>query len=164
MSILELPLETTSIDELIPIGQTLTWYNKTLPSDKYVFNIGQEFDVLVYEKLAKVYPDGVLPDPRYDFIRYVDPSVEAANVHVSQSVQPLTFVGVPMEPHSHSYTKYRILKPENGFVGNYNSDFGKYIADVTAAVSAGTPSGTIGGTGKETAPRHLTAYSIMRVK
>ena len=161
MSIAELPLETTSIDELIPIGQTLTWYNKTLPSDKYVFNIGQEFDVLEYEKLAKVYPDGVLPDPRYDFIRYVDPSVEAANVHVSQSVQPLTFVGNALPAHNHQWNAGR-GDGSGGQTGYYGS--GRPIRDSVSSTSAGTPSGRITGTGKETAPRHLTAYSIMRIK
>lgn len=156
MSVNELPLETTSIDELIPIGQTLTWYNKTLPSDKYVFNIGQEFDVLVYEKLAKVYPDGILPDPRYDFIRYV-PKEELSNTKVEQSVQPLSFIG---NPHAHTFTYTAIV---SGYA--IGKSQGTFIAsNKTGTTTSATVSGKIGGTGKITAPSHTTAYAIMRIK
>ena len=156
MSIGELPLETRPIDDIVPIGSTIEWYSLILPSDCFVFVEGQEFDILEHTILAKFFPKGILPDPRYDFIRYV-PKEELSNIKVEQSVQPLTFVG---NPHTHNYTYTAIISgvPIGRSQGTFKT------SNSTGTTTSATVSGKITGTGKETAPRHLTAYAIMRIK
>ena len=170
MSINELPLEVITIDDIVPIGVSMEWYSLILPSDRFVFVSGQEFDVTELTSLAIYYPDGVLPDPRWDFIRYVGID-EIANIHHAQSVQPLTFIGNALPEHNHQKTGVVTDHNRNGHNitaarhKSWSQSGGTTVHDViSGTASAGTPTGTIGGTGKETAPRYLTAYPIMRIK
>ena len=161
MSVNELPIESLDINDIVPIGSTIEWYSLILPSDRFVFVIGQEFDKVTYDKLAVFFPSGILPDPRYDFIRYT--GIEnVAGTKVEQSVQPLTFVGNAMAPHLHNGVNTN--QGSIGGVGFMGNGYRQSFSRNTVAASAGTPSGRITGTGKETAPRHMLVYPIMRIK
>ena len=165
MSVNELPIEALDINDIVPIGSTIEWYSLILPSDKFVFVIGQEFDKVTYDKLAVFFPSGVLPDPRYDFIRYT--GIEnVAGTKVEQSVQPLTFVGDALPNHQHTLNTptYWAYGGSGGIAFTSGSKRGNVSQYIANGISAGTPTGTIGGTGKETAPRHMLVYPIMRIK
>ena len=175
MSIGELPVETVNIEFICPIGVPFYYSGMELPSDRYVWVEGQEFDPSD-GVLLKLFPSGFLPDPRYDFFRVVDKS-EPTLVKHEQSVQPLTFIGNVLPSHGHT---------TNGRGSNYSSSWGAVYANdrarnapginvpgntytftnesVVVATSAGTPTGTIGGTGAKTAPQHMDWHCIMRVK
>ncbi|EJJ4407146.1 tail fiber protein [Salmonella enterica] len=59
-----LGLEET-IQNLYPVGAPIPWPMDQVPDrDRYAFMEGQPFDTRQYPLLAKVYPDGVIPDMR----------------------------------------------------------------------------------------------------
>ena len=162
--IVEFPVETTSFDEMFPVGIPLPWGNANLPSARFVWVEGQEFDLAANPKLAAIYPSGFLPDPRWDFFRYVPR--DQTPLHKSpQSVQPLTFLGVPMDPHGHA-SKYGEGNTGGGLqCRKYGSTQRNYtVSDMVNPISAGTPKGVIGGTGESTKPQSMDWYCIMRVR
>ena len=155
--IVEFPVETTSIDEISPVGVPFYWPCDTLPSDRFIWVEGQEFDVVACPKLALRYPTGRLPDPRWDFFRCVGRDQTALAKH-AQSVQPL---GFKSDPHSHptNATRYA-TKPNSGWETTYQ--YNGWFA--TASVSAAIVTGTITGTGTETKPQCMLWYCIMRIR
>lgn len=159
MSVNELPLETTDINNIVSIGDPIYRMSPILPSDRFGWMIGQEFDVLEYPELALVYPSGKLPDPRYRYFKIVD-ITDAANTIENQSVQHLTFIG---NSHSHTTT---IRAAGNSHPNNQTQYF---IGDGGAGnrsttTSAVTVSGKIGGTSPLTQPNSITAYCMCRIK
>jgi len=51
--------------QTVPVGMPIPWPSDILPEgDAYAFMVGQRFDTLVYKRLARAYPDGVIPDMR----------------------------------------------------------------------------------------------------
>ena len=175
MSINELPLETRNINDLMPIGYPTYSFVDTLPNGNFTWVEGQEFDVLELTELAKMYPSGILPDPRWDFFRIVPRDQEVCK-QVEQSVQPLTFIGDALPNHQHQagLKINRLYGTDGGFgfgyvdIGGVGFSFREYVSTcltpLTNMVSAGTPTGTIGGTGGITAPRHMQVYCMMRIK
>ncbi|RZM90261.1 phage tail protein [Escherichia sp. E1V33] len=61
-------LKAADIDKYIPVGFPLPWPQATLPVGWLKCN-GAAFDKVKYPKLAVVYPTGVLPDLRAEFLR-----------------------------------------------------------------------------------------------
>ncbi|EJJ4360142.1 tail fiber protein [Salmonella enterica] len=54
-----------TIQNLYPVGAPIPWPMDQVPDrDRYAFMEGQPFDTRQYPLLAKVYPDGVIPDMR----------------------------------------------------------------------------------------------------
>ena len=152
-SITDFPVETASINDLVPIGIPQAWPHKSLPSSNFVWVHGQEFDLAANPKLAVLYPSGRLPDPRWDFFRYVGTDQEALTKQ-EQSVQPLGFVA---DPHTHDVVSG---------TSQHNLDSGKYragFASKTVATEPAIVTGTITGTGTETKPQCMLWYCIMRV-
>lgn len=172
MSVSELPIVTVDINKLIPIGDPLYRVNPTLPSEYYGWMEGQEFDVLEYEELAKVYPSGVLPDPRYQFLKIV-PRDEVSGLLVEQSVQPLSFIGNALPNHVHlmAILSGWAARGDGYGGGQMSRSIGSMggvgwvnATKLLQASSAGTPSGRIGGTGIKTAPDHMQVYCMCRIK
>lgn len=144
------------------VGTPIYWAGSELPSDDYVWVLGQSFDKNVHVELAKIYPTGRLPDPRWDFFRVVGTDQKALERH-GQSVQPLTFRGNALPGHSHTSSGGY----QGGWSTNVNADAkntNNAYRPRTDSVSAGTPTGTISGTGSETRPRNMYWYCIMRIK
>ena len=162
MSISELPLETIDISELCLLGVPIYYPKNVLPSDRYVWVEGQEFDIVENPLLAELYPTGVLPDPRYDFFKVVG-NDGVALVKEEQSVQPLTFIGVA---HTHqTYTSGRD-NGNNGYDGNYTGGVKNPISQRVSPynTAATVATGSIGGTGAKTQPQCMSWYCIMRIR
>ena len=156
MSIGELPVETRSISDICLIGTPQYHALKTLPNDDFMWVHGASFDVSIYTELARVYPDGILPDARWDFFRVVGLEEESL-VHHEQSVQPLTFVGNVLPSHGHITT----LPQAGGSIYGTHGPFWGGDKDHRGSYSAST---SVVSAGKETAPRYLTWHCIMRVR
>ena len=159
--IVEFPVETTSLNDVFPIGFPIYWPSKTLPNGRFVWVHGQEFDRAANPKLAVLYPSGFLPDPRWDYFRCVGTDQEALTKQ-EQSVQPLGFKGIEMDPHIHSVT---MNGGNNGGGGGFYMSFSRQWTQVakSTSVSAGTPAGDITGTGTETKPQTMLWHCIMRI-
>lgn len=167
MSVNELPLETTDINNIVSIGDPIYRMSPILPSDRFGWLEGQEFDVVVFPALAKVYPNGVLPDPRYRYFKVVDKTTDQSGVLIEQSVQPLTFIGDVMSPHTHEYTLAGVSNKDstkNTSAPDPNVLIHSPRSMPTTGASAGTPTGTIGGTSILTQPNSITAYCMCRIK
>ena len=163
-TIIEFPVETTNIDEISPIGVPLNWPCDTLPSNNFVWVEGQEFDPVTNPKLAEIYPSGRLPDPRWDFFRYVGTDQEALTKQ-EQSVQPLGFKGEALPPHSHLFEFYQAAgRDPGGLITGWNAQYGAKRTRGMNASTGGTPTGTITGTGTETKPQCMLWYCIMRTR
>ena len=162
--IVEFPVETMSINDVFPIGIPLPWPDKELPNSMFIWVHGQEFDMVTNPKLAKRYPSGRLPDPRWDFFRYVGTDQEALTKQ-AQSVQPLGFSGVPLPPHTHIFEFYEAANRDPGsLITGWGRQTGGKKSRTMNSTSAGTPAGDITGTGTETKPQCMLWYCIMRIR
>ena len=160
MSINELPLEVVSLDTLVPVGIPQYYPGDVLPSNRFEWAQGAEFDKEVLVELAKLYPSGFLPDTRYDFFRVVGDN-EPALVKHEQSVQPLTFIGNALPNHAHNISTNRDGGDKGSNITS-TSTGGNPLTRGTHGASAGTPTGKIGGTGAKTAPQHMDWHCIIR--
>ena len=163
MSISELPLEVRSINDVVSIGDPIYRMSPILPSPCFDWMTGQEFDVLEYTELAKVYPSGKLPDPRWYFFKVVDVNSGGAGEVVGQSVQHLEFVGDELPVHGHTRKEAKTgsgthSEPMGG------SGVGGRAINTAIPITAGTPTGKIIGTSDKTAPDHMQVYCMTRIK
>lgn len=156
------------------IGVPIYWPNKELPGPSYAWMLGQTFDKVIYPELAKRYPSGRLPDPRWDFFRIVGTDQQATS-RQGQSVQPLSFAGNALPSHQHVDGYRNNVTDHRGFTygaHHYGTQIGYTPAginsspssygSVTSPTSPGTPSGSVIGTGNETRPQCMLWHCITR--
>lgn len=103
-----------TINGLVEIGHPFPWPLNVAP-DRHLKCNGAAFDPLVYPELALVYPDGVLPDLRGEFIRGWD---DGRGVDASRALLSL---------------QGDAIRNITGSMGNGGSDpFGIYYAPYTS--------------------------------
>lgn len=138
--------------------------SSTLVPDGFIAYHGQAFDPVVYPELAKLYPTGTMPDLRDTFLREGD----VVGKRVPQSVGPITFKGIPYPPHNHRTPRNNYYGSSGNTLGqrssgSYNELSGS-LANAVTMVSAGTPAGSITGTGEVTQPKCVVVNFITACK
>lgn len=155
-------------EEQLPVGSITMWGGSSAPNGWLELNGGTTTG---YPELAKIY-GARLPDFRGEFVRGWDSGkgIDAGRGLLtlqSNSVQPLTFKGDSLPPHSHQDPiagqhdhRYSTERSNNTYWGrgNPNSRWN------TSSVSAGTPTGIIEGTGSETRPRNISVMYIVKAE
>jgi microcystin-dependent protein len=155
------------IEEQSPIGSVIMWAGSTPPEGWLEMN-GQS--TAGYTKLAEVV-GATLPDLRGEFVRGWDngKGIDSGRVILSNQSEAvnaagLTFKGDALPPHSH--------KIYGGYQGGYSNTYANADAaggshsykPSTYGASAGTPSGTIQGSGTETRPRNVALMYIIKAE
>lgn len=152
-----------------PVGAVMLWLGTTAPEGWAIMK-GQS--TASYPELASII-GGTIPNMTGKFARGYGGNSAALGQSQAGSVQSLTFKGNALPTHSHNVLVY-------GVNGKYSSDGQSYNSnimqgsnttwtpvitrsDVTKAVSAGTPTGTINGTGAETRPENIAFNYIIKV-
>lgn len=163
----EVPEESSSNT---PIGTVALWLGSSAP-DGWAIMQGQS--TVAFPELASQI-GGTIPDMRGKFARGAGGKSAPLGQSQSGSVQPLGFSGNALPNHTHNVLVY-------GTNGKYSSDGQSYNTnimqgaksewtpkitrnDVTAPASAGTPTGTITGTGTETRPDNVSFNYIIKTK
>ncbi len=137
----------------------------TVPLKGYIEIAGQSASglrTMGFPKLADMFPGG-LPDTRGKAVRGLDNGrgVDINRVvgsHQNQSVQPLTFVGNPLPDHNHGVPMTRKTGWGRTLAGN-GENHGNFN---TTGNSAGTPTGSITGTGTETVMANIAMMWMIR--
>ncbi|QYM92810.1 phage tail-collar fiber domain-containing protein [Dickeya zeae] len=132
------------INDIVGIPQP--WAQAAAPAGWLKCN-GQAFDKSLYPRLAQVYPSGVLPDLRGEFIRGWD---DGRGVDAGR--QLLMFQSDEFKSHSHTYTVSLDRAPTTAG----NAVFGDEPYYGTATIAVG-PTGGI-----ETRPRNIAFNYIVR--
>ena len=105
------------IDMLVPVGIPFPWPADTAPAGWFKCN-GAAFSTITYPKLALVYPNGVLPDLRGEFIRGWDDGRGADPARGILSKQKATLVGGKDDDNANSNISFL----SNGQSIDYGSD------------------------------------------
>lgn len=138
---------------ICPVGTPLPWLMDEVP-DGFAIMKGQAFDLIACPRLAVIWPDGIIPAMQGDgFIGAEEGETvgmrEDGQVmgHGHDATATSVFNGVVMAPHAHaqqvnSYDGHTDSSHGNHVVGSNNEDT-QQTALNTAAVSAGTPSGSV---------------------
>lgn len=154
------------ISETSPVGTIVLWGTST-PPDGWIELNGQ--DISGYSKLSTLYPSG-LPDLRGEFVRGWDNGRGIDSGRVLGSFQQdtvdgssLTFNGDPLPSHSHSQT-YFSLGGSGGDIQWGGDAKRRTLSNNTGGASAGTPTGTIQGSGTETKPRNISLMYIIKAE
>lgn len=155
----------TAVDALI--GIPMPWAGATPPTNHLLLN-GAAFNKTTYPKLAAVYPSGVLPDLRGEFIRGWDNGRGVDASRALQSSQAHLYGA-----HSHHISANSPgTNDDNWLIGvirKLDYTMGKGVADSLGASNVLIPSptahtaGAIGITGGvETRPRNVAFNYIVR--
>ncbi len=163
-------IQEVPAEDSTPIGTVALWLGSSAP-DGWAIMQGQS--TAAFPELASQI-GGTIPDMRGKFARGVGGKSGALGQAQSGSVQSLGFSGNALPSHTHNVLVY-------GQNGKYSSDGQSYNtnimqgamaewtpkvtrSDVTAPASAGTPSGSITGTGNETRPENVAFNYIIKTE
>lgn len=138
---------------ICPVGTPLPWLTNEVP-DGFAVMKDQAFDLVACPRLAAVWPDGIIPSMQGDGLIGAGDG-EAVGAHEDGQVMghghdataTSVFNGVTMDTHAHaqqvnSYDGHTDSSHGNHVVGSNNEDT-QQTALNTAAVSAGTPAGSV---------------------
>ncbi|MDH5971244.1 tail fiber protein [Vibrio aestuarianus] len=163
---------TSTVKDTTPIGAIMLWGSTIIP-DGWVEMRGQS---------TAPYPDlraligNTIPDMRGTFVRGWDNGRSLDSGRNLRSYQDealngsgLTFVGNPLPAHSHLQYANGSDSDTHPYGGNYISGSRFYNShgssgQRTEAVSSGTPTGVIVGSGTETRPVNVALMYIIKAK
>lgn len=161
-----------TIIDTTPVGSVMMWGGATPPSGWIEMN-GQSTGSDT--ELANIYGSNV-PDLRGEFVRGWDngrgkDSGRSIKTEQNQSVQALAFSGNALPGHRHSSDHDGITTYSHSHDGNIDGsttvtgyDRSSVSRPTTSYVSAGTPTGTINGTGIETRPTNIALMYIVKAQ
>ncbi|WP_145550705.1 tail fiber protein [Yersinia intermedia] len=144
---------------LVPIGVPLPYPLATPPAGFLKCN-GSSFSTAAYPKLALMYPSGVLPDLRGEFIRGWD---DGRGVDSGRGL--LTVENDEIRSHRHLKLNVDTSGVAYGLAaGNFSGQqTGGFYANTTIGYDSGTPGIGTGATGGlETRPRNIAFNYIVR--
>lgn len=125
---------------LLPIGSIIAWPG-TIPPDGWLELNGAGFDETLYPDLAKLFPAGVLPDFRGEFIRGWD---HGRDIDAERNI--LSWQADEIRSHRHSY--YDNTGRGGGAGPAINQGMGQKFTDYTG--------------GNETRPRNIAVMYIIK--
>lgn len=128
----------TAVDALI--GIPMPWAGATPPTNHLLLN-GASFNKAAYPKLAAVYPSGVLPDLRGEFIRGWDNAKGADPSRSLLSWQDATGItdwhgdgGAPKPPRNYYTCADRVVSAGAGFTAFGDSNPAFNISGITSYI------------------------------
>lgn len=137
----------------IPIGAVVMWFQTTPPPD--FIEVNGRFNVNQWPKLAKIYPDGVIPDMRGAFPRGWD---NGRGLDSGRGIR--SYQDDAIQDHRHNQgTESKALGGPKLPAGNWNGGFGNYNGN---PATHGVISENNVKLANETRPKNVSVMFIMR--